>query len=231
MTVIMHVASRFSRIGVRPCRRGAAGRIMMSVGAGPLARPDRRGGPMSQSAPDRRRSLRGGRRYAILIGVAVLAGLIAGPAAAAFSPATVTSTALVVLPMSHGCHHSMGAIADSGSSLTKADLSPSVSGFKSDGNVQVESLTPSVVSVSATAGTAAQAEAAANAEADNYIASVGSAGGKAGPAAAQLLQPATTATGTTGPAQLVDGAGLGLLSGLLAGVAAALLGRRFSILR
>ncbi|HEV2933094.1 MAG TPA: hypothetical protein VGY96_08200 [Streptosporangiaceae bacterium] len=193
---------------------------------------------MSQSAPDLYRPLRSGRRYAILIGVAVLTGLIAGPAAAAFSPATVTSTALVALQTSGGCHRSTAAIADQGSLLDSTDLGPSASGVPAKGQVQVESLTPSVISVSATAGTAAQAEAAANAEADNYIASADSAADPvdpaadpAGQAAAQLLQPATTATGTAGSARLLDGAGLGLLSGLLAGVAAALLGRRFSILR
>jgi hypothetical protein len=183
---------------------------------------------MSQSAPDRRRSLRGGRRYAILIGVAVLAGLIAGPAAAAFSPATATSTALVVLQVSGGCHRSTAAIQDSASPLASVVLSPSASG--SPGQVQVESVTPSLVSVSATAGTAAQAEAAANAAADNYIASVDPAGSPAGPATAMLLQPATSATGTAGPARLLDGVVLGLASGLLAGVAAALVGRRFSTL-
>ncbi|HEY6309892.1 MAG TPA: hypothetical protein VIY52_03680 [Streptosporangiaceae bacterium] len=185
---------------------------------------------MSQSAPDRCRSLRGGRRYAILIGVAVLAGLIAGPAAAAFSPATATSTALVVLQVSGGCHRSTAAIQDSASPVVSVVLSPSASGFISHGQVQLESVTPSLVSVSATAGTAAQAEAAANAAADNYIASVDPAGSPAGSATALLLQPATSATGTAGPARLLDGVVLGLASGLLAGVAAALVGRRFSTL-
>jgi hypothetical protein len=182
---------------------------------------------MSQSAPDRRMSLRGGRRYAILIGVAVLAGLIAGPATAAFSPGTVTSTALVVIQESHGCHPA-AAFAESGSPLANAGLSTSVSGYISHGQVQVENVTPSLMSVSATAGTAAAAEAAANAAANSYIASVDPAGSPAGPVAAQLLQPATSATGTAGPARLLDGVVLGLVSGLLAGVAAALVRRRFS---
>jgi hypothetical protein len=193
---------------------------------------------MSQSAPDQHRPLRGGLRYAILIGVAVLAGLIAGPAAAALSPATVTSTALVAIQVSGGCHHSTAAIQDSGPLLTGASLKEAVANVTSPGQVRVENVTPSLVSLSATAGTAAQAEAAANAAADNYIDSadsaadpVDSAADPAGQAAAQLLQPATSATGTAGLTRLLDGAGLGLLSGLLAGVAAALLGRRFSILR
>jgi uncharacterized protein YdbL (DUF1318 family) len=193
---------------------------------------------MSQSAPDQQRPLRGGLRYAILIGVAVLAGLIAGLAAAALSPATVTSTALVALQTSGGCHRSTAAIADSVPLLTGASLKEAVANGTSPGQVRVENLTPYLVSLSATAGTAAQAEAAVNAAADNYIDSadsaadpVDSAADPAGQAAAQLLQPATTATGTAGLTRLLDGAGLGLLSGLLAGVAAAMLGRRFSILR
>jgi hypothetical protein len=193
---------------------------------------------MSESAPDLHGFLRGGRRYAILIGIAVLAGLIAGPAAAAFSPATVTSTALVVQQVSGGCHRSTAAIADSGSLLVGAKSSPAVSLATSRGDVQVTNLTPSVLSVSATAGTASQAEAEANAVAESYIGSADSAADPvdyaadpAGQAAAQLLQPATSATGTTGLTRLLDGAGLGLLSGLLVGIAAALAGRRFSTLR
>jgi hypothetical protein len=182
---------------------------------------------MSQSAPDRRGSLRGGRRYAILISVAVLAGLIAGPATAAFSPGTVTSTALVALQASGGCHRSTAAIEDS-SPLASAGVSLSMFGLVSHVQVQVQSVTPSLVSVSATAGTAAQAEAAANAAANNYIAVADPASSPAGPVTALLLQPATSATGTAGPAQLLDGVVLGLVSGLLAGVAAALVGRRFS---
>ena len=38
------------------------------------------------------------RRYGILVGIAAAVSLLAGIATAAFSPATVTSTALVVLP-------------------------------------------------------------------------------------------------------------------------------------
>ena len=190
---------------------------------------------MSQSAPDPYRFLRGSRRYGILIGIAVLAGLIAGPAAAAFSPATVTSTALVIQQVSGGCHRSTAAIADSGSLLVGAKYSPAVSLATSSGDVQVTNLTPSILSVTATGGTADQAEDEANAVAENYIASADSAADPvdfaadpAGQAAAQLLQPATSATGTSGLTRLLDSAGLGLLSGLLVGVAAALAGRRFS---
>ena len=193
---------------------------------------------MNQSAPELHGSLRGGQRSAILVGVAVLAGLIAGPAAAAFSPATVTSTALVALQTSGGCHRSTAAIQDSSPLLSKAAPGAAIPSVKTDGQVSVGYVTPSLVSVSATAATAAQAEAAANAAADTYIESadsaadpVDSAADPAGQAAAQLLQPATSATGTAGPTRLLDGAGLGLLSGLLVGIAAALAGRRFSTLR
>ena len=190
---------------------------------------------MSQSAPDLHRFLRSGRRYGILIGIAVLAGLIAGPAAAAFSPATVTSTAMVVQQVSGGCHRSTAAIADSGSLLVGSKFSPTVSLATSRSDVQVTNLTPSVLLVTATAGTADQAEDEANAVAESYIASADSAADPvdfaadpASQAAAQLLQPATSATGTAGLTRLLDGAGLGLVSGLLVGVAAALAGRRFS---
>jgi hypothetical protein len=193
---------------------------------------------MSQSAPDLHRAPRSGRRYAILIGIAVLAGLIAGPAAAASSPATFTSTALIAVQLPGGCHRSTAAIQDSGPLLAGASLKEAVANVTSPGQVRVENVTPSLVSVSATAGTAAQAEAAANAAADNYLHSADAAADPAdaaadpaGQAAAQMLQLATSATGTAGLTRLLDGAGLGLLSGLLVGVAAVLVGRRSSTLR
>lgn len=182
---------------------------------------------MSQSSPDVRRSPRARRRSGILVGITVAAGLLAGAAAASLIPVTATSTALVALPMSGGgCHHSIGAVADGGSMLAAAKLSPAVSAAMSRGDVQVTSLTPSILSVSARAGTAAQAEAEANAVADSYIGYADSAGSPAGHASAQLLQPVTVATGTAGPVRLLVGAGLGVISGLLTGLAAALAGRR-----
>jgi len=52
---------------------------------------------MSMLAPDLRRSFHVIRRYGIVVGIAAAVSLFAGIATAAVSPATVTSTALVVV--------------------------------------------------------------------------------------------------------------------------------------
>ena len=68
---------------------------------------------MSQSALDLRSSRQVFRRSGILVGAAVAASLLAGVVTAAFSPAMVTSTALVALPLSTLTSAAAVAIADS----------------------------------------------------------------------------------------------------------------------
>ena len=133
---------------------------------------------MSQSAPELRSFRQVFRRYGILIGAAVAASLLAGVVTAAFSPAMVTSTALVALPLSSLTSTAAVAIADSDPVLVGAlpRLSPGTSLGTVHGEVQVRSLTPYVLSISARAGTAAQAEATANAVAESYMGYAGSAG-------------------------------------------------------
>ncbi len=87
------------------------------------------------------------------------------------------------------------------------------------------------LSVSARAGTAAQAEATANVVAESYIDLAGSAGSPAGHMPAVILQPATSASGAAGLMRLLVGAMLGLAAGVLTGVIAALANRRLTLTR
>lgn len=188
---------------------------------------------MSQSALELRSSRQVRRRYGILIGAAVVASLLAGIVTAAFSSAMVTSTALVALPLSSLTTTASVAIAGSEPVLAGAlpGLSPGTSLGTVRGEVQVGSPMPAVLAVTARAGTAAQAEATANAVAESYIGYAGTAGSPAGHMPAVMLQPATSATGLTGATRLLLGVLLGLASGVLTGVIAAFASRRLPLTR
>ena len=197
---------------------------------------------MSMLALDLRRSFHVIRRYGILVGIAVAVSLLAGIATAAVSPATVTSTALVVLPQAD--QNAVAAaggepalftatqevIAGSSPVLASAlpDVRPamSLSGLRHD--VQIGSPAPYVMSVSARGDTAGDAEATANAVARSYLQYVGSASSPAGRVPAHLLEPATSVTGTARLLLLLVGAGLGAVSGVLTGVIAVVVSRRLT---
>ncbi len=184
---------------------------------------------MSQSAPKQRSS----RHVWVLVLAAVTAGLLSGVLTAAFSPGMVTSTALVALPVSNLTSATAVPIADSDPVLSGAltSLSPGTSLATVYSDVHITSQAPYVLSVSARAGTAAQAEAIANAVAESYIGYAGSAGSPAGHLPAVMLQPATTARGTAPPRPtwLLVGLMLGVASGVLTGIIAALANRRLAL--
>jgi hypothetical protein len=187
---------------------------------------DGSGGQMSQLAPDLRRSISIIRRHGALVGIAIAVGLLAGAVFAAFSPVRITSTALVMLPQSDVA--TAVVVARSDPVLAGAMLrgSPAASLAALRGEVQVTSPTRDVLAVSASARTAAQAEATANAVADSFIGYISSPGSSAVRVQEELLEPATTATGLTPPVQVLVGALLGLASGGLTGVVAAFASRR-----
>jgi hypothetical protein len=188
---------------------------------------------MSQSVPDLRRSHRVWRRYGILVGAAVGASLLAGVVTAALSPAMVTSTALVALPATTLTSAAAVPIADSDAVLAGAlpGLSTGTSVAAVRGEVRVTSPRPDVLSVTARAGSAAQAEATANAVAQSYIGYAGSLGNPAGHIPAIMLQPAMGGSGSAGLMRLLVGALLGVASGVLTGVVAALAYRRLIFTR
>jgi uncharacterized protein involved in exopolysaccharide biosynthesis len=185
---------------------------------------------MRRPAPNVRRPLGVIRRHAILVGIAVVAGLLAGAAAAALSPRTVTSTALVVLAPSSAGTASAAVLAGSDQVLAGAlpSLSPAIALEALRGEVRVKSLTRDVLKVSASAGTVAQAEATANAVAASYIGYVSSESSPVGRVPARMLEPATRATGTAPRLPLPVGAVLGVVSGLLTGVFATLASSRMA---
>lgn len=191
---------------------------------------------MSQTL-DLRSSMHIVRRRRILMGIAVALGILAGSAYAEFHPPILTSTALVVLPQtaqSAAAANTNGApdpytatqvvIADSNQVLSDAlpHVRPAMSLAELRGEVQVGSLTPFIISVSANGRVAADLEATANAVASSYIHYIGSASSPVGHVSAQLLELATSTTGSAPLKQLVVDALLGAIGGALIGAVIAL---------
>jgi hypothetical protein len=178
---------------------------------------------MSQQAPDLPRSVQIIGRHGSLVAVMAAAGLLAGTVFAALNSATYTSTALVAAAPPCPVGAICGGPAFQPGYLPAGLLKAFPSG------VQTKPVTSGVVSVSAVAGSAAQAEATADAAANSYIAYVGSLSYLGEQVPARMLQPATTATGTAPPKRLFIGALLGAALGALLGVIAALAGGRTTI--
>jgi capsular polysaccharide biosynthesis protein len=194
---------------------------------------------MSQQAPDLARSVQIVRRHKILIGVVTVLGLLAGGAYSVLRPPTLTSTALVVLPQAAPSNLLPGqtgpdaymatqiVIASSNPVLSaaRADLPrvPSLQALRSE--VQVNSPTPNLLSISARATSAVQAEARANAVATSYVAYITSRHNAFAPVSAHVLNRATSATGSAAVRRLID-ALLGVIAGALLGMIAAIAIRR-----
>jgi capsular polysaccharide biosynthesis protein len=191
---------------------------------------------MSQQALDLRRSIQIVWRHKILVGVVMVVGILAGGAYAHLHPPTPTSTALVVLPQTA---QSAGAATNGGPNpytatqeviagsnqvllwaLPHIRAGMSLAELRSE--VQIGSLTPYVITITAKGKTAADAEAVANAVANSYVHYVGSATNVAEHVSAQLLESATSATGSAPLKQLVIYALLGAVSGALVGAVIAL---------
>jgi hypothetical protein len=175
---------------------------------------------MNQQAPDVPMFFQILSRYKGLIGLMAALGLLAGAIFAVLNPPSFTSQALVIMPATD-CP--AGAIC--GGPLFAPDRPAFITAKLLQGlpsGVQVKPVAANGLWVSATAGTAAQAEAAANAAASRYLAYAQSLSFAGEQAAAQILEPATRATGTTPLARLRVDLLLGALIGALLGVIAAL---------
>jgi capsular polysaccharide biosynthesis protein len=172
-----------------------------------------------------------------VVGEVAVVGLVTGIVFAAIHPPMLTSTALVLLPQppqsaetvagNGGADPYMATqevIADSSPVLAAAlpDARPATSLAELRGDVQIKSVTNFVMTVSAEGRNAADAEATANAVARSYIVYVSSAGSPSGRVGAQMLEPATSATGRTLPASLLITGGFGALYGAIAGAIGAL---------
>ena len=192
---------------------------------------------MSEQAVDLRRSVQIVRRHRILVGTVTALGLLIGVAYSVLNVPMLTGTALVVLPQavqntgatanSPGSDSYMATqvvIATSDPVLSGAlpNLSRAISLETLRSELQCESPTGGILSISARGGTAAQADATANAVAQSYIAYVGSAHSRVGRVQASVLESATSATGTSPIKHLLVDALIGAIVGALIGIIAAL---------
>jgi capsular polysaccharide biosynthesis protein len=187
---------------------------------------------MSQQNLDLRRSLQIARRHKRLIGGVAALGLLLSAGYAYLNRPLLSSTALVVLS-NNSVQSSQAVGADANASIATQEviatsapvlagalpqITPPISLQTLESRISVASVDSSnVLSFTGTGTTAGQAEGTANAVANSYIAYVGAASSPAVRAAAKVLEPATTATGTKLPEQLAIYAVLGALVGALAG--------------
>ena len=190
---------------------------------------------MNQQGLDLRRFTQIVRRYKVLVGVVVALGILGGGAYAVHKPPMLTSTALIALPVSASQQPAAAGgtdpftatqevVADSFQVLSGAlgDVRPAMSLTELRQNVQVDSPSPDIISVTAQGGKAAAAEANANAVANSYIRYVGSSRSAVGRVHAHLLASASSATGPKPVARIAIFALLGGLAAILIGVIVAL---------
>ena len=173
---------------------------------------------MSQQASDLPRSVQIIGRYRSLIGFVALLGALAGIVFAALNPPTSTGQTLVLFtaPPCPAAGAICGGPVFSPGYIQARLLKEFPSG------VQVKPVAGDVLSISVAAGTPAQAKAIARAAAHSYIVDAGSLSYLGEQASAQILQPATSAKGTTPLKQVAGDALLGAVLGALLGIIAAL---------
>jgi capsular polysaccharide biosynthesis protein len=179
---------------------------------------------MSEQALDLRRSMKIVRRHKILVGGFVALGILAGAGYAVVKPPMVTSEALVGLPPATKDISTQVVIAGSNPVLSVAErtIHPAVPLVTLRDRIQVKSLTPNILQVSAQGKTATEAEGAANAVANSYVAYVKTSNSAAGTVQAHMLAPATTATKGSLVTHLLLFCVLGALAGFLIGALVAL---------
>jgi capsular polysaccharide biosynthesis protein len=192
---------------------------------------------MSTQDLDMRSSMKAVRRHRKLFAAIVLLGVLIGAAYAALKPPTLSSTALVVLQQTNSAANNQSSSADTlasaiGTQVVIASsypvladalphVSPAMSVQQLGSRVSVQSVAGSIISVSATGKTAAQAETTTNAVAGSYIAYVNAAGSPVKQMSAKPLETASSATGGQRLPQIATDALLGAAAGALAGFAAA----------
>lgn len=180
---------------------------------------------MSQQGLNVRNSIQIVRRYKLLVGVTVAVGLLGGGAYAALNPPTRASNVLVVVPSMSATNMKTqviiagsdpvlsGAIKGVGSGITLPALRD---------DVKVSSLTSSIIQVTASSESGAQAEKIANSVAHSYLAYVGGPASAVGHVRAKVLQGPTGAVGTTAIEEAVVFGLIGAVAGALIGFIVAL---------
>jgi hypothetical protein len=176
---------------------------------------------MSEQVPDLPRSVQIIGQYRILVAFMAALGFLGGIVFGALNPPGSASKALVVFA-APPCPGGGGAICG-GPMFSPAYIQARLLKTFPSG-VQIEPVAGNVLSVSVVAGTRAQAEATAEAAARSFVADAGSLSYLGEQPSAKIIQPATTATGTTTPKQLLGDALLGGVIGALVGIIAALAG-------
>ena len=184
---------------------------------------------MNREPLDLRRSLQILRRRLITVGIAAALGAVAGAAYTVLSPPMHAGTALVVLPSTASNAGAQVLIAESNPVLEAAlpGIKPAMSLLALNNGIQVTAVTTNLLSITAQAGTATQAEEMANALADSYVAYANSPQAPNGQAPAKVIQYATNATETRLPVRLITTAFLGALLGALIGAIVALATGRY----
>ena len=178
---------------------------------------------MSGQALDLRRSAQIVRRRKALVGVVTALGLVAGAAYTALTSATYLSSAFVSLsPSVSAASQTVVATGAPVLSLALPRIEPGMSLDTLHSRVRASRAAADLMSVSAVGNTSAQAVQTANAVARSYVVYVSSANNLVGQLPVQVLQPATTATGTALPRRLFYAAGPGALVRLLTGIIIAL---------
>lgn len=172
---------------------------------------------------DLRRLVQAVRRYRIIVAAVAVLGLAGGIGYGFVKPPTLTAQAQVWLPTTKNVQTNV-LIADSTSVLEGAALSlqPHVPLTTMRKQVQVGNLTPNIISISAKATTADQAQDMANAVANSYLTYISQPNSPGGRMFGKMVQSATTATGSALPVRLGTLGGLGLVAGLLIGILIAL---------
>ena len=179
-----------------------------------IASPPLRGSAAAPPGPARRKSAKTGPRWTT---TAAASGLLAGIVVAMLYPPTFTSRELVFTSPGSNPVTEM-AMARSApvmaGALSRLDSGESMAALRD--RVQVKSLTSRVLSISAQGDTAIQAERAANAVTDSFVAYAQSIA-PSGQEPAGILDSAG-ATETQRPARLFGLGGLGALLGVLFGI-------------
>ena len=201
---------------------------------------DSGGGQMSQQALDMRRSVQIVRRHWRFVGIMTIMGVLLGGAYSTLNAPMLTSTALVVFPQSLQSSNAAAAAAANGGPNTFTStlmviassdqvlaaalpsVRPAMSFEQLRARVTIGSVTANIISVSAQAKVAADAETTANAVADSFIKSVDAKSSPIGNQSATMLQPAASASGTSPVESLIVTGFIGGLVGALIGFVVAL---------
>jgi len=183
---------------------------------------------MSEQPLDLRRSTQLLRRHKFVVAAFTVLGLAAGLALTALSTPLLTSNALVVLPSSVHDVSTQVFIVTSDPVLTRAagTIHPGESPQALRGSTQVRALTSNILSINAEGKTGVQAERAADAVANSYVAYVNSPSRPGPPVQARVLQPAQNATGPTTLKRFLVKAALAALIGFVIGAIVVLATRR-----